>query len=183
MAQNAICSGASSKAEIPVHPRTLVLGLGNDLLADDAIGLRVVREARRCSPKSESLCFSETAEMGLALLDLTSGFERVIIVDAIQSAAAPAGFVHELQLEDLRCLPTFSPHFLGIPEVLALGRELGFPMPQRVKIFAVEVADPFTVSTQMTPAVEAALPGIVEIILAAASNCTPSPDNLIPRAS
>jgi Ni,Fe-hydrogenase maturation factor len=55
-----------------------------------------------------------------------------------------------------------SPHFLGIGETLALGKELGLSVPSEVKIFAIEVEDPFTVGTRLTPAVAAALPGIVE---------------------
>jgi hypothetical protein len=37
-------------------------------------------------------------------------------------------------------------------------------MPEQVKIFAIEVADPFTLGTEMTPALQAALPGIVDRI-------------------
>jgi hypothetical protein len=38
-------------------------------------------------------------------------------------------------------------------------------MPERVKIFAIEVEDPFTLGTQMTPALQAAVPPAVERVL------------------
>ena len=40
-------------------------------------------------------------------------------------------------------------------------------MPEQVKIFAIEVEDPFTLGTDLTPALQSALPGIVERIAAA----------------
>jgi hydrogenase maturation protease len=90
----------------------------------------------------------------------------LIIVDAIQTQQALPGFLHELEGDDLTALPAISPHFLGIGELLALGRELGFSVPTRVKIFAIEVQDAFTVGTQLTPALTAALPHISEQVLA-----------------
>jgi hydrogenase maturation protease len=145
--------------------KTLLLGLGNDLLTDDAIGLRVVAEVRRLLKDHQTISVDESAEMGLALLDLVVGYETLIIVDAIQTNEAPPGFVHQLGGDDLNALPAVSPHFLGIGELLALGRELGLSVPSRVRIFAVEVQDPFNVGTQLTPALKAALPRIVECVL------------------
>jgi hydrogenase maturation protease len=151
-----------------VAPKTLLLGLGNDLLTDDAIGLRVAIEARQRVADRKNVSVAETTEMGLALLDLVIGFETLIIVDAIQTEDAAPGFVHELELDDLKRLPPISPHFLGIGELLALGRELGLAVPSHVKIFGIEVQDPFTIGTQMTPPLNAALPHIVDQILWAA---------------
>ena len=142
-------------------PRLLVLGLGNDILCDDAIGLHVVRELRRRLAASTNIEVMETAEMGLSLLDFIVGYEALVLVDAVQTGQAPPGFLHELDGSDLKALPGGSPHFLGVGEMLALGRKLGLKMPDQVRIFAIEVADPFTVSTQMTPTLEQALPGLV----------------------
>lgn len=155
--------------------RTLLLGLGNDILGDDSIGLRVVRELRRThlvtSPRSKApeeppvtLDIVETSEAGLALLDAISGYDEVILVDAVRTGAQPAGYLHEVEGEDLPQSALGSPHFLGVPETLALGHALGLPMPARVLVFAVEVADPHTLSTSLTPAVEKALPHIVRTL-------------------
>jgi hypothetical protein len=56
---------------------------------------------------------------------------------------------------------------VGVSETLALGRQLGLAMPEQVRIFAIEVEDPFTLGTSLTPALQAALPGIVSRIRAA----------------
>jgi hydrogenase maturation protease len=148
-------------------PRLLLLGLGNDILTDDAVGLHVVRELQRRLAGQPSIDCRETTEMGLALLDYFTGYRAVVIVDSIQTGKAAPGFLHELDAAALTRIAGRTPHFVGVSETLALGKELGLPMPEQVRIFAIEVEDPFTLGTDLTPILQAALPGIVEHIAAA----------------
>ncbi|MFN4183049.1 MAG: hydrogenase maturation protease [bacterium] len=152
-----------------MNRRILLLGLGNEIRSDDAVGIYVVREVRKRLPQSllatGAIQVLESEEMGLALLDYISGYEQVVLVDAVQTGKALPGFVHEFDVENLHNLPGLSPHYMGIPEVLALGRASGLEMPEMVKIFAVEVKDPFTFSTHLTSEVESAIPELVERVL------------------
>lgn len=143
----------------------LVLGLGNDILRDDAIGLRVAREVRRRLDGAVGIEVVETEEMGLALLDFIIGHQDVVIVDAAQTGQAEPGFVHEMRVSDLKRLRAGAPHSLGLGEAIALGGVLGMDVPQCVKILAVEVEDPSTLGTQLTPRLQAAFPQIVERVL------------------
>ncbi len=164
-------------------PKCLVLGLGNALVSDDAIGLRVAAAARQELAQLPSVTVLEAEEVGLALLDLVVGFDRLLLVDAIQTGKAVPGSVHEWESGANNPIAALSPHFLGIGEVLAMGRELGLAVPGQVKIFAVEVQDPFTLGTRMTPVLETALPDIVRRVVAstrawatsAPSDRSPSP--------
>jgi hydrogenase maturation protease len=153
-------------------PQLLLLGLGNDILTDDAVGLHVVRELRPKLAAHPSIDVRETTEMGLALLDFITGYRAVVIVDSIQTGKAPPGFLHELDASALTQLTGRTPHFVGVSETLALGRHLGLAMPEQVKIFAIEVEDPFTLGTDMTPALQSAMPGIVECIAIAVRRLT-----------
>ena len=141
--------------------KILVLGLGNDILTDDAIGLNVVRHLREELAGDERIDVRETMEMGLALLDFIVGYRAVLIVDSIQTGQSPAGTIHEVDTAGLKQLTGRTPHFLGVGETLALGRRLGLAMPQAVKILAVEVEDPFTLGTGMTPALQRAFPAVL----------------------
>jgi hydrogenase maturation protease len=156
----------SSESPAPARP-LLLLGLGNDILTDDAVGLFVVRELRPRLAAHPSIDIRETTEMGLALLDFITGYRTVVIVDSIQTGKASPGFLHELDAPALNQLTGRTPHFVGVSETLALGQRLGLAMPEQVKIFAIEVEDPFTLGTAMTPALQLALPGIVQRIAAA----------------
>ena len=140
----------------------LVLGLGNDILTDDAVGLHVAQAVRRRLAGDPEIEVKGTTEMGLALLDEVAGRNFVVLVDSVQTGTAPPGHIHELGPESLARVLTSAPHFLGIGETLALGRMLGLPMPDQVRIFAIEVADPFTLGTRLTPAVEQAIAEAVD---------------------
>ena len=142
-------------------PRLLLLGLGNDILTDDAIGLHVVHELQRELAGHPAIDFRETTEMGLALLDFITGFRAVAIVDSIQTGKEAPGFLHELDATALNQLTGRTPHFVGVSETLAVGKQLGLAMPEQVRVFAIEVEDPFTLGTALTPTLQAALPGIV----------------------
>ena len=146
--------GASnSEAYAPI----LVLGLGNDILTDDAVGLRVTAMVSEQVADGPDIEVRATTEIGLALLDEIAGREAVVLVDSVQTGNAAPGAIHEIDVENLSRILTTSPHFLGIGETLALGKMLGLVMPRHVRIVAVEVADPYTLGTTMTPAVEAAV--------------------------
>jgi hydrogenase maturation protease len=160
-------STASALSATGAPEKTLLLGLGNDILSDDAIGLSVAAEVRRRLQDRPDITVVETGERGLSLLDFVADCHTLVVVDAVQTGSAPPGFVHELNGYDLAAVPTVAPHCVGLGEVLALGRLLGVSVPRSVKLIAIEVADALTMSTEMTPALRAALPAIVERVLQA----------------
>jgi hydrogenase maturation protease len=145
--------------------KTLVLGLGNDVLTDDAIGLKIASALSEDPAIATSgIVIKQTTEMGLALLDFVAGYDRLIIIDSILTGKAPPGHLHVLQNADIAAIPTLSPHFLGVGEMLALGAQLGLHMPAQVTIFAVEVADPYTVGVNLSPDLQKELPRLIEEI-------------------
>jgi hydrogenase maturation protease len=140
--------------------KIIVLGLGNDLLADDAIGHLAVAEL---GPRLEGRADVEaTALHGLALLDVLAGYDAAVVLDAAVTGAHPVGEVHEIDPATLARIESPSPHFAGFPEMLDLAARLELHFPRKLRIIAVEVLDPYTVGGTMTPAVRAALPGLCE---------------------
>jgi hydrogenase maturation protease len=148
--------------------RILVLGLGNDILTDDAVGLQVARVVRERLAGDPRIEVNATTEMGLALLDEMAGRAGVVLVDSVQTGRAAPGFIHEIDAAELTNLSSNAPHMLGVGETLALARMVGVAMPQRVRVFAIEVADPFSLGTELTPPVRAAVASAAERIVVAA---------------
>jgi hydrogenase maturation protease len=150
--------------------KTLVLGLGNPILTDDGVGIHVVRAtARRCS-RVDSVVFDEASVGGLRLLDLLAGYERVILVDAIQTRDGQPGRIYRLGPGDLQAsIHSGSTHDLSLPGALDLGRRLGMNLPgdEDLTILAVEVEDVLTLGETCTPAVTGSIPRAVEATLAA----------------
>jgi hydrogenase maturation protease len=79
-----------------VSSKTLVLGLGNDILSDDAVGLILARQLATKLAGIDGIEVRETMEMGLALLDFLVGYDAVLILDAIQTGQAAPGTLHEV---------------------------------------------------------------------------------------
>ena len=155
--------------------RILVLGLGNDIIADDAVGLLAVRRLKEAWEKagdrdsggpaerdSAEVRFVESSVSGVALLEDLADHDRALIVDAVVTGRAPPGAILELEPDDLGPVVAPSPHYAGLPELMTLAREMQIPFPSRVKILAVEVVDPHTIGGPLSPAVDVALPAVVE---------------------
>ncbi len=142
--------------------RTIIVGLGNTLMTDDAVGILVARElhARLANPAVE---LREAAVAGIELMELLVGYDRAIVIDAVQTEDGKIGDWYRLDepLEHNGPLPQ-STHRFGVFEGLELGKRLGLDMPEEIRIYAIEVADPFTFAEGLSPALEAALGGIVE---------------------
>ena len=146
--------------------KTLVLGLGNPLLRDDSIGLRVVQELRVRLGDKPDIEVSEDYWGGLRLMERMIGFDRAIIIDAICTDAEP-GTIHLLSPNDIPTQRSTSAHDVNLPTALELGRQAGanLPPPGEILIVGVEAADVQTFDEALTPEVEIALPQAVEAVL------------------
>lgn len=145
--------------------KTLVLGMGNPILSDDGVGIRVAQEIQKSLADPE-VTVAEAALGGLALLDLLPGYDRVIIIDAIQTEGGKVGALYRLGVDDFAFAKHLSsPHDMNFFTALELGARLGMAIPPEITIFAVEVEDVTTVSEECTPKVKEAIPACVETVL------------------
>lgn len=143
--------------------KTLVLGIGNPILSDDAVGIRIAQELERQKP---GLAVEQTNEAPIALLDLIMGYDRLIIIDSIKTARARPGKLHKFRMEDLGSSPAYvSSHGMDIATAFEVGASLGCPMPQSVSIYAMEVKDNETFAEQCTPEVARKIPPAVRKII------------------
>lgn len=147
--------------------KTQVLGLGSAVLCDDGAGVKVLERLQAHGPGPEvSLTMGGTG--GLALVDMIEACDRLIIVDAIQTGAAP-GTIHQLGMADLASAMPFhmvSSHGPNLLEIMRLRETLlDHPPPGDIIIFAIEAADIATLSEACTPEVENAIDKVVQRIL------------------
>ena len=145
--------------------KTVVLGLGNPILSDDAVGLLVVKELEGRVDQQE-VTLIETSVAGLGMLDFLTGYDRAIIIDSIQTVGGQAGQIYRLDPEALDFTRhAASPHDVNLATALELGKRLELSLPQQIIIFAIEVADASTFSEECTPEVRRAIPACVEMII------------------
>ena len=138
---------------------TVIIGVGNPVRTDDAVGLRVARELRGRGVDVVELCAG-----GLRIMEAMAGYERAVVVDAIESGGPP-GSVYRFGEERLpETRNTGSTHEGSLPAALAVGRAAGLRIPADLQFWAVEAGDVETFSEALTPAVEAAVGPVVEAI-------------------
>jgi hydrogenase maturation protease len=145
--------------------KTLILGLGNSLLSDDGVGLTVATELKNRLNESD-ITVMETSAAGLSLLDLLVGYDKAIIIDAIQTLDGKPGQIYRLAPEAFDTTRrTISPHDVNFTTALEFGKKVGLPLPQEIVIFAIEVSDVSTFSEEYTPQVKQAIPTCVGMVL------------------
>lgn len=140
--------------------RTVLLGLGNPVLSDDAVGLAVAAEVRRLLAERPipGVDVLASTRAGFELIDLLQGYRRAVIVDCLAQPEPIPGRVRRLQLHDVAgSARLVSAHEISLDVAFRLAEQMGISMPAEVEILAVEGADLTTVSEAMTPAVQAAV--------------------------
>lgn len=145
--------------------KTLVVGLGNPILGDDGIGWRVAEAVQTAVPHVEVDCLSLG---GLSLMERLIGYERVIIVDSIQTDNGRIGDVTYFSLSDLpdrSAGHTTAAHDTSLQTALNLGRQMGADLPDSIEVVAIEAARVYDFSEELTPAVAAAIPEAVTAVL------------------
>lgn len=142
---------------------TLVLGIGNPILSDDAVGIKIAQQLEEEKP---DLTVEQTNEAAIALIDLITDYDRLIIIDSIKTRQGKAGELYKLTLEDFKPNNDFtSSHGMDIATAFEVGKSLGCRMPQSVSIYAVEIKDNENFSEQCTKEVAERLPVIVKQII------------------
>lgn len=140
----------------------MVIGVGNSFRRDDGVGPAVAEEiARRALPGVRVLL--ATGEPG-ALLDAWNGAALAIVVDAAMGDGASPGRIRRWTPDENRPPRVVSSHAIGLPEAFALGEALG-QLPDRLVGFSVDIVDAGH-GLGMTADVAAAIPGVVDAVLA-----------------
>lgn len=144
--------------------RTLVLGLGNELAGDDAVGPLVARAVR--NELAGLADVEESSGSGLALIEVLAGYDRAVVVDAILTGRSPPGTILEMGLREVGRVVAPSTHQAGLPELAAIAARLGLTFPERTVVLAIEVVDPYTLGAPLSPPVAAAIPGLIRRVRA-----------------
>lgn len=116
---------------------TLVLGLGNEILRDEGLGVRACARllVRYALPAGVDVV--EGGTLGPQLIPELAGRRNLLIVDAVRSEAAPGSLVRLAGSAVPAALaPKASLHQFGLAELLALGALEG-PMPERIVLWGM----------------------------------------------
>ena len=156
--------------------RILVLGVGNILLSDEGIGVRVIEALERRYVMPEGVDVMDGGTAGMELLEAMASRTHLIIVDAIVSRKSEPGELLILRDEEVPVLfnNKISPHQLGLSDVLSALRFTG-EFPDKITLVGV-IPQSLEPNIGLTPTVEASLEPALQAVLAAlqGSGITPA---------
>jgi hydrogenase maturation protease len=160
--------------------KTLIIGLGNPILGDDGVGWKIAQEVERILPSPfppspggrgaggegeiRVECF---ALAGISLMEQMIGYERVILIDSLNTGKHPQGTVVTFTLDELADLTyghSASAHDLSLKNALVMGRSMGARLPddKNVHVVAVEAQHIYEFGEALTPQIEAAVPVAID---------------------
>lgn len=136
--------------------RILVLGIGNLLLSDEAVGVRAIEAFEKRFDVPDCVDIMDGGTAGMELMEAMADRDHIIIVDAVL-APEPAGSVIVLRDKEVPALFTnkISPHQLGLADVLS-ALHLTDEFPKRLTLIGIipESMEPYI---GLTPKVEKSL--------------------------
>ena len=145
--------------------KILLVGMGNPVLTDDAIGVRLAKDFKARFGwvlRAPSVSVVEECSVGgMNLLDVVAGYDRLIVLDSIKTEGGTPGTWYHFTGESLRETMNLSNvHDANFATALELGRRLGHKIPpeRAIHIIAIEVEDNITFAETMTPILETAYP-------------------------
>lgn len=144
------------------QPRTVIIGFGNPIRADDAVGIEVVRRVRETA--GPGIRTREVSADAIQLLFSWEDAELAIVIDAMSTGLAP-GSIRRFSAEELIAAdadPFPCPHGIGLVEAMRLAAALG-RLPKRLVVIGIEGKD-FRMSEGMSPEIEAAVVPAIENI-------------------
>jgi len=157
----------TSSRDAVVPGRVTVLGLGNVLTGDDAVGPTVIRTLAAGWDMPDGVELVDAGTPGMDLASLLADSAATIVVDSVLGDA-DAGTIrcYDRQMLVGRPLqPRTNPHAPGLAETL-LSLELQGLGPSRVLLVGV-IPDRVEIGVGLSPALELAVEELVEVVVEA----------------
>lgn len=159
--------------------KTVIIGLGNPILTDDSVGIKVSRAIREqlehqgeTEKETDTIEVKEVYAGGIRLMDAMTGYDRACIVDAMVTGRCSPGEVSEFALDELCCTRNIGcTHDTNLSTALDFGRMLDMPLPSRIRIWGIEADDVTSFGEELTDKVERAVPVAVNAILGELTIC------------
>jgi hydrogenase maturation protease len=146
-------------------PDTLVLGIGNLIMTDDGVGIRVIHLLQERYTFPDSVLVMDGGTLGLDLLHYLEGITRLLVVDAVETGGPPGTLVRLTGDEiNIAFRTKLSPHQMGLQDLLLVAELQGFA-PEEMVLLGVQPGE-IGMGTELTPAVAAQVEPLVELVLA-----------------
>lgn len=140
----------------------LILGIGNEILSDDGIGIRLVKDLA-CISEWIDTEFLTCSCGGLEVVEYIKEYKKVIIIDSIKTGKGKPGDIFHFIPSDFRETCNLSNlHDVNFITALGIGENLGLNMPADIHVIAVEIIENRKFSEKLSPSLESIYTRILE---------------------
>lgn len=142
-----------------------ILGVGNILLKDEGVGVRVIEYLKETYTFPENVQIVDGGVLGMQLIGLIGNTDILIVVDAVKNHQSP-GTLYRLADDEIprRVLAKQSMHQLDLPEVLAICSAID-KNPQTM-VIGIEPEDIYSLDIELTPTIAAKMNDLTDMVLA-----------------
>ena len=139
--------------------------MGNPYRCDDMIGLKIAEMLKKECQKDNVTIDSGSID-GLAMLDEIKGFDKVILIDSIESKSGKPGDIFKIKIDPTETKPSLvASHGIDFISALRIGQQFGHKMPEQIFVYAIEIKDNTTFSEDCTDVVMKSVPEVIQRIL------------------
>ena len=156
--------GSSRDSLTSPHPDLLapapnvVVGLGNDIAADDGAGIAAALRLEAELGNRPDVDVIALPWAGFSLLDVLRSRRRAAIIDCLVSGERRPGTIVHIDDSDLAgSVRLTSFHDISDPTAMALGRKMGWEMPSSIAIWGIEADTADVFSESLSPSVAEAV--------------------------
>ena len=145
----------------------VIVGMGNPLLSDDGVGHHAALALGSAFPGAT---VHTIPMVGMDLLDIVEGFDKLCLVDAVTTGAEPMGTANRFPLPGPG-LHSCSSHGPNLKSVLSLGHSLSLNIPKITLLYGIEIGNKVAYGEELTSKMRACLRTAVEKIAADIRGC------------
>jgi len=146
--------------------KTIVLGVGNQILGDDGVGIHVTNELKK-HVNDPNIIIDDAVTGGMNLLELILGYDKAIIVDAVKTNEGKAGEVKRIPLGDFSTMHSCNPHDVSLVEAIEVAKKMGETrIPKEIIIIGIMMKEiPCEFGEKLSEKINAAVPKAVDMTL------------------
>ena len=140
----------------------ILIGLGNPIMSDDAIGILVAERLRKYVP---DFVMEASGAGGFDVVDRILGYRKAVIIDAMVTGEYPPGTAVRLPRRSApRTIRSRRSHGINFCQAIDMAAECGAPVPEEIVIYGIEVEDPYSLGDHVSERILQKLDDIVGYI-------------------
>jgi hydrogenase maturation protease len=124
--------------------RTAIMGFGNPVRSDDAIGIYVIEKLRKEIEDQSHVSLLDMGTSAFEVLFKLKGHERIILVDAVVNTGEAVGTLYKVPAEEIRRAPVDDPmvflHSIKWDQALSYAKKiLQHEYPEDIMVYLIAV--------------------------------------------